>query len=944
MGGITSSVGLFSGINTAQLIEQLIASQSRPKVLAQSRLMQLQGQQAAYLDINGRLNAFKTAAAAFRVNDVFKGKLASSGNDAVLTASAGKSAIPGTYNFIVDRLVTTQQMLSRGFSNRDNSPLGLPSITFEGTEARLDRDTDLNLLNNGDGITRGVIVVNGTEVDLSRVATVGELMDAVNGANTGATLSLTDGAFVFSGVTSLADKPGSQVLSSIGMSSPTVDGDRRTGSRVYGLGTNTALTALNDGRGVNVRNTTGEGVHDMTIRVGDGPAIRVRIGAIEKMIDEKLTVVEGAVSTVGGVVDRINAALDEAGQTGVRASIDPDTGSIAFTNTTGETLTIEDAMTTSSALSTTATDLGIAGEHAPGSFSGRRVLAGLNTTLVSSLNGGRGLSGTDGLVTFNTADGHDFTVDLSGATTTAQMIDLINNDPGNGGRVMVGLDRTGRGLTVRDTTTGGNPFEITGTNGADAAAALGIAGTHESGVAAGANLQLAYLGESTLLSSLNHGAGIGTGKFEIVDGHGLTRTINVGSGDRTLGDLIKSINGAGLAVRARINDTGDGIVIEETGDTPGGSPIRIRDTEGSVAKRLNIAGESSGTGEANRVDGSFERTIEFEPDATLNDVVQAINDAKVGVRATIINDGSPASPYRISLVSERPGVDGRFLVDTGDFDLGLNQIEAGQDARLFYGSSDPAKAILVSSSSNTVEGLIDGVTLNLKSVSSDPVTLSITSDTASIESKINELVTAFNSVIERIDFQTRYNKDTQEKGPLLGDGTMLTLRSRMFDALRRPNEGFTSGYDRLAQVGLVVGDGGKLTFDAERFRQAYADDPDAVAAMFTRRDIRTPSDEPDENGAVVNAPDRPLEFNALGVLGQLERLADSYVSSIGGILQNRNTALGTQITLQQSRIDSIQKNLDNRREILQRQFLAMEQAIASFQTQSSSLSQISLLG
>src|SRR5690606_42012253 len=100
--------------------------------------------------------------------------------------------------------------------------------------------------------------------------------------------------------------------------------------------------------------------------------------------------------------------------------------------------------------------------------------------------------------------------------------------PGNGGRVMVGLDRTGRRLTVRDTTTGGNPFEITGTNGADAAAALGIAGTHESGVAAGANLPLAYLGQSTLLSSLNHGAGIGTGKFESVDGHGRTRRINGG--------------------------------------------------------------------------------------------------------------------------------------------------------------------------------------------------------------------------------------------------------------------------------------------------------------------------------------------------------------------------------------------------------------------------------
>src|SRR5512138_1690392 len=112
----------------------------------------------------------------------------------------------------------------------------------------------------------------------------------------------------------------------------------------------------------------------------------------------------------------------------------------------------------------------------------------------------------------------------------------------------------------------------------------------------------------------------------------------------------------------------------------------------------------------------------------------------------------------------------------------------------------------------------------------------------------------------------------------------------MFDALRRPNDGFASGYDRLAQVGLVVGDGGKLNFDAERFREAYADDPDAVEELFTRRDVRPVDNGPDENGVVVNDPDRPIEFDALGVLGQLEQLADSYVSSIGGILQNRNTA------------------------------------------------------
>jgi len=944
MGGITSNVGLFSGINTGELIEQLIASQSRPKTLAQRRLVQLQGQQAAYLDINSRLNAFKTAAGAFRVNNIFDGRLAASSDDAVLTASAGNTAVNGSYNFVVDRLVTTQQMLSRGFSNRNDSPLGLPSITFESPAARLDRDTDLNTLNNNEGISRGRIVVNGTDVDLSRVATVGELLDAINEADLGVTASVSNGAFVLDGVTSLANKSGSNVLSSLGLSSPAIIGDVYTGTQVYGLGTNTSLMSLNDGRGVDIRETSGIGVDDFTITVGAGTAIKVRIGEIERMVDDVVEVVEGAVSTMGGVVQRINAALTEAGQTGVSASIDQATGSIRFANTTGQDITIANAQVGGNDASTTAEDLGIAGTFAAGSFSGSRVLAGLNTTLVSSLNGGRGLSGTDGQVTFATRDGASFTVDVSGATTTAELIDLINNDSGNAGRVTVGLDRTGRGLSVADNTAGGNTFEISGTFGVDAAAALGISGTFASGTASGANLQMAYLGRSTTLSSLNRGEGIGLGRFQIVDSNALTGSINITASDKTLGDVIDRINGAGLAVRARINDTGDGIMIEESGSTPGGSKIRITDTEGSVGRKLRIVGEATDTGAQNRINGSYEQTIDFEPNATLSDVISTINNADAGVRATVINDGSGVNPFRISLVSDFSGQNGRFLVDTGDFDLGLSQIEAGQNARIFYGSSDPAKAILVSNSTNTVDGLIDGVSINLKRTSETPVTLSITTNTDEIETRINGLVEAFNGVISRIDFQTRYNDETKEKGPLLGDGTLQSLRGRMFEVLRATNDGFTDTFDRLSQVGISVGAGGKMTFNAGRFREAYAQDPDAVEQLFTRRDIRPVDGTANENGAVITDPDRPIEFEALGVVSQLERLADGYVSTIGGTLQNRNNALTSQITLQQDRIASIDRTLDVRREILQRQFLAMERAIAGFQSQSSALGQISLIG
>ena len=85
MSGITSGVGLFSGINTQQIIEQLLAVEARPRQLAQARVAQLQQQQAGYLDINSRLLTLRTAASKFRTALTFDQMGATSSNQEILT-------------------------------------------------------------------------------------------------------------------------------------------------------------------------------------------------------------------------------------------------------------------------------------------------------------------------------------------------------------------------------------------------------------------------------------------------------------------------------------------------------------------------------------------------------------------------------------------------------------------------------------------------------------------------------------------------------------------------------------------------------------------------------------------------------------------------------------------------------------------------------------------
>ena len=94
----------------------------------------------------------------------------------------------------------------------------------------------------------------------------------------------------------------------------------------------------------------------------------------------------------------------------------------------------------------------------------------------------------------------------------------------------------------------------------------------------------------------------------------------------------------------------------------------------------------------------------------------------------------------------------------------------------------------------------------------------------------------------------------------------------------------------------------------------------------------------------VTNPDAATEFSELGIVVKLEEFANRYISSIDGVLTTKRDALDRQISLQQDRIEAINAKLENRRTVLERQFLAMEKAIGDLQSMNASLASIGLAG
>lgn len=946
MGTISTGVGLVSGIDSATLIEQLIALEARGKVPLQQRVSKLTAQQTAMLDINARLLNFANAVGGLRQNDVFRSATATSSNESVLTARATTDALPGTATFLVRELAAAGQIMTRGFADRDQSALGLDSLSFEFGRGRLSADAELASLNGGEGVRRGTIRITDAAgaqatVDLSDVATVDEALERINAADV-AVRAFVDGDRLAvedlsggGGTLLIEDGDGSFTATDLGLA--TADGGAGDadgladgvirGAAVNRLASGTALASLNDGNGVLVG--TGLDVADFRITTRDGVTHDVVLGP--RTVDGET---EPAVTTLQGVIDRIEASTGGA----VTAAIAADGVGLTLTDTTGGAGLLQ--VTGGVNGTGTARDLGLLEEAgvASDTLEGERLLAGINTRLLSRLNGGGGLGGATTLSITDRA-GATFTMNtLESFESLDELIDAVNAEAeAQGVAVVVALNDAGNGLSIADSSGGAGNLLVQG----DAATALHLE-TDPAGVASdtfrGGNLQHQYVSEATPLDELNFGRGVSEGTFRVTDANGGQATVEITSSMKTVQDVLAAINSKGLEINARVNDSGDGILIEDT-SVDGTLGLRVERLTGAAAKDLGILGEASDPETSNVIDGSYERVVDLETTDTLDEVIAKINDAGLPVTASVLNAGAGGTPYRMVLTSAILGSRGAMTVDAGGVDLGLATLTEARDGRVFFGSTDPANAILLTTDDHTLDDVLEGVEIDLKSAGDGPVTLTVARNTQAVVDAVKSIVTTFNDVVGRINQYDKYDQETETRGPLLGDPTVARLRSALYRTLQEPAQDVDSTFSYLVEIGISVGnEKGELTFDETKFREAYESDPAGVEALLTARESDLSSSEEIFDGVTVERTSET--FTSLGIAEKFKELAESFTSSVDGVLKNADENFTRLIDAANERIEAFDARLERRRETLRRQFAAMEETLAQLQGQQGALQQL----
>lgn len=246
-------------------------------------------------------------------------------------------------------------------------------------------------------------------------------------------------------------------------------------------------------------------------------------------------------------------------------------------------------------------------------------------------------------------------------------------------------------------------------------------------------------------------------------------------------------------------------------------------------------------------------------DVTASDTLQTLRDkinaSGAGVTASVVNDSSGS---RLSLRSSATGAENAFRIQADDLGDG-NSSDANGLSRFAYDpenlpAADPqnptasmvvkqtandAKAtvngIEVTSASNDLSGVVEGMTLRLRKLTTTDVDVSVTQDRDSIKTAIQAFATAYNDLTSAIADQTKYDATSKVAGPLQGDSAVGGLLRQMRTLVNSPS-GASSAFARLSDVGLEMQRDGTLKVNSAKLDTATLNLPELKKA-FANNDM-----------------------------------------------------------------------------------------------------------
>ncbi|MES1179200.1 MAG: flagellar filament capping protein FliD [Myxococcales bacterium] len=296
---------------------------------------------------------------------------------------------------------------------------------------------------------------------------------------------------------------------------------------------------------------------------------------------------------------------------------------------------------------------------------------------------------------------------------------------------------------------------------------------------------------------------------------------------------------------------------------------------------------------------------------TLDQIAGKINSAGGRFSASVFYDGTN---YRLQLVGKDTGKDNALTITQSGLDLGLNKtantVQKAQNSIVNIDGFD------VQRSTNQVVGAIQGVTLALTATTTAPVDVSVASDSTGLAAKIQSVVTAYNSVLSKINAAAGKGSTKAGNSELASDSTLRSITNKLSSTLQTVSG--SSKYNSLGSVGLSLQKDGTLALDQTKLKSALTNDPDAVTKLFAGDGTST-----------------------TGIMGSLSKAIKSYNQTGTGLLVTHQADIQSRITSLTDNINREQDRLDRYQTLLQKQFSAMDTSVTVNNSNMSYLTKLS---
>lgn len=458
---------------------------------------------------------------------------------------------------------------------------------------------------------------------------------------------------------------------------------------------------------------------------------------------------------------------------------------------------------------------------------------------------------------------------------------------------------------------------------------------------------------------------------------GVSKTITLTEEDK---GKITSVNDLATVLNSKIDDAfGEGKISVSANDNKlsfaiatnaageaAGTTLKITGAEelgiGSVATNytnmskklselgLNIPTQKNAEGEEEYQFTLNNETVTFGKDATLSDVVKAINsNEKMGVTVKF-----SALTNAFQITSKETGAGGKIEITNDESNLAYRLFggisERGTDAKVEADVNGTKKTL--HPGSNSFE--LDGMTVNLKGEITEPVAFTAGADTDKIVNAVKSLVEEFNTMANEIkDAYTtkpltdssgrKYKPLTEEDAKDMSDDAIKKYEEKAKTGLLFADSNLSGLYSELRSaisdldleaIGIKTAyANGKTTMvlDEDKLRTAVETDIEKVKDTLTRE----PKDEKDSGGLMYRLQQTTNKYAKTtgatkGILIELagSEKAPASISS--------NTYKGKMDRLQEQ-IERWQNKLSDKVDYYTRQFTALEKLISNMNSQSSAL-------